>query len=75
MGGVVVNIIRPQETTTAPGIEGHQSERELDGVPKHFYTESIMNDGTIKQLHDSLDDIMAIHFADNRAECLEWLKQ
>ncbi len=65
-GGVTLRIVRPGEAELKAGVAGHRSEKELDGIPDHFYTDTIMNDSTIEDLHSRLDDAMAVFYGDVR---------
>lgn len=50
-GGVIVRIVRD----SAKGVAEHSSER---GVPRSLVDASIQNNGSIKALHQQLDDMM-----------------
>lgn len=65
-GGVALRVLRPTQEELKAGIAGHRSERELDTIPEHFYTDTIMNDGSLQDLFDRIDDAMAVHFGDVR---------
>lgn len=65
-GGVAFRVIRPTQAELQAGIAGHRSEKELDTIPSHFYTDIITNDRTLKDLFDGVDELMAVHFGDVR---------
>ncbi len=67
LGGVALRVKRPSKDLVAVGIAGHASEKELDSIPEHFYTGTIMNDSTFETLYSRVDDEMAILFGDSRA--------
>jgi hypothetical protein len=66
-GGAVFRINRPSEAELKAGIAGHRSEKELDTIPEHFYTDNILNDSTLETLYGRVDDAMAVHFEDIRS--------
>jgi hypothetical protein len=49
-GGITIKVFNPQGTDNtaieAAGVKGHQSEKELGGIPNHFYTATFRNDKT-----------------------------
>jgi len=67
INGVAFNVWRPKKAALTAGVKGHQSEVELSGIPRHFFTEILENTGTLEDLFDLVDDNMAIHFGDDRA--------
>jgi len=70
LGGVAFRVRRPDtdgEGATT-GVAGHRSEMELDTIPEHFYTGTIMNDSTLADLYGRVDDEMAIHYGDTRIQ-------
>jgi hypothetical protein len=66
VNGVTFHVTRPGQTAGNVGIAGHQSEKELDGIPAHFYTDPIVNNDTFEQLFYHVDSLMAINFGDLR---------
>jgi len=66
VNGVSFRVLRHVADTKTVGIAGHQSEKELDGVPKHFYTDTILNDFSLQHMYDQVDTNMAVHFGDDR---------
>ena len=58
LGGVALRVKRPSKDLVAVGIAGHASEKELDSIPEHFYTGTIMNDSTFETLYSRVDDEM-----------------
>ncbi len=66
INGVSFNIKGTFRAKQVVGIAGHASEKELDGIPSHFYTETLMNDRDIAHLHHIVDDAMAVTFGDIR---------
>jgi hypothetical protein len=68
--GIALRVIRPTQADIQVGVKGHQSEKELDGIPEHFYDESIVNNGTLQDLYDKVDTSMMVEFGDDRS--LRW---
>ncbi len=68
LNGVAFRVRRPETDGEGnkTGIAGHASEKELDSIPEHFYTGTIMNDSTLEDLYGRVDDEMAIHYGDIR---------
>ncbi len=66
VNGVSFRVHRPDQVTQTVGIKGHASEKELDGIPSHFYTETLMNDKDIPALFGAVADAMAVTFGDLR---------
>jgi hypothetical protein len=52
VAGETVKITRKTDeaATARAGVLGHSSEKELLGIPENFYTHSIENNGTLKEL-------------------------
>ena len=65
MGGVALRVDRPSKTGPV-GIAGHQSEKELDTIPEHFYSGTIMNNSTFETLYARVNEEMAIQYGDLR---------
>jgi deoxynucleotide monophosphate kinase-like protein len=60
-GGVAIRIDRTNPDKAAVesgGVKGHQSEIELDGIPPHFYTAIVDNNGSLKDLYQFIDQVM-----------------
>jgi len=60
-GGVALRIIREnpdKAAVEAGGIKGHASERELDGIPPHFFTALVDNSGSLHDLYTVIDHAM-----------------
>ena len=66
VGGITVKVDRPSTGNLSAGVAGHRSEREMDGIPRHFYTEWLDNSGDFDFLFGQVDDAMAISFGDLR---------
>ena len=64
--GVAFNIQRRSAKKLAGAAGTHKSETELAGIPKHFFTDHISNDGDYADLYSRVDDAMAINFGDMR---------
>lgn len=63
-GGVALRIVRDTDTQVvdASGVKGHVSERELGGIPLHFFNDLIRNDGTIEQLTERVDSFIRYNY-------------
>lgn len=55
-GGKVIRIIRPDNDADSVGVPGHASER---GVSDHLIDFTIVNDGTISDLHSRCAEVLA----------------
>jgi hypothetical protein len=67
LGGAALRVIRPSKAAQTVGIAGHRSEKELDTIPEHFYSGTIMNDSTFDELYERVMDEMEFHYFDTRA--------
>lgn len=63
--GIAIRINRDNPDKAAVergGVKNHQSERELDEIPSHFYTAIIDNSETLEDLYSIIDHVMAGHY-------------
>lgn len=68
MNGTAFRVDRGTGATGTGGNDSHRSEKELDTIPNHFYTDVIINDSSLGALYHRVDDMMAIHYGDNRRQ-------
>lgn len=65
-GGVALRIDRPDTgsaaATASAGVANHVSEKELNGIPHHFYNQVVNNDGDLIDLAGKLDGIMRYYY-------------
>jgi hypothetical protein len=62
-GGVAYKVIRPGAIgVDIGGVKGHVSEAELGGIPPHFFTAMIDNNGTLRDLEETVEWVIAKHF-------------
>jgi hypothetical protein len=66
LGGTTWRVTRPSKELKLVGIAGHQSESEMDGIPDHFFSDTIVNDSTFEALYSQVDDMMAVQYGDLR---------
>jgi hypothetical protein len=60
VSGVALKIERPNQDASAvetAGIKNHSSEK-LDDIPRHFFNDVVVNDGTIEELAATIDGLM-----------------
>jgi len=60
-GGVALRIVRENPDKAAVevgGVKGHASERELDGIPPHFFTALVDNSESLTDLYAIIDHAM-----------------
>lgn len=68
MNGTAFRVDRGSGATGTGGNDAHRSEKELDTIPNHLYTDIIINDSSLGALYHRVDDMMAIHYGDNRRQ-------
>jgi hypothetical protein len=68
LNGTAFRVDRGTKATGTGGNDAHRSEKELDTIPGHFYTDIIINDSSLGALYHRIDDMMAIHYGDNRRQ-------
>lgn len=66
LNGVALHVTGRDKDGPNVGIAGHKSEKELDGIPSHFYDETIVNDQGFEELYDQVADAMAVNYGDSR---------
>jgi hypothetical protein len=66
LGGTTWRVTRPSKELKLVGIAGHKSESEMDGIPDHFFSDTIVNDSTFEALYSQVDDMMAVQYGDLR---------
>ncbi len=66
LGGLALKIDRFAAGAEGPGIAGHQSERELDGIPAHFFSHVLQNDSSIENLFSKVATLMRAAYGDPR---------
>lgn len=68
LGGAALRIDRASDTSAveAAGVKGHASEKELTGIPSHFFSGEISNTGTLDQLRATTNYAIQTFFSSKR---------
>ncbi len=66
VGGVTLNIRRPNQQKVTGGATNHISELELNAIPAHFFTNVLVNGGTLADLYGMAIMTMSANFDDSR---------
>jgi hypothetical protein len=66
LGGTVLKLERRDASSEIGGIKGHASEAELDGIPAHFFSHTIWNNGTFNELFLEVRHALQYAYGDKR---------